>query len=167
MMLGLSLIAFTRLHVAISLVAIVAGLVYFAGSKGGASRNAFMAFTILTSVTGFMFPPKPVGPPFIFGVISLIVLGIACFALYARSLAGRWRTVFVVTALLAQWLNMIVLVVQSFQKIGPLNRLAPSGNEPVILIGQAAVAAVIAWLGWRNLRPGRTVLPGVTQPTQL
>lgn len=148
MMLGLPLATFTQLHVAISIVAIVAGLFYFAGFGGRVMRGAFLLFTVLTSVTGFMFPPKPIGPPFIFGVVSLILLAIALIALYGRGLAGGRRTVFLLTALIAQWLNMVVLVVQSFQKIPALNALAPTGTEPPFLAAQALVVAVLAWLGF-------------------
>ena len=155
MVLGLSLAAFTQLHVAISLVAIAAGIVFFAGAVAGrwpARTNVvFLFFTVLTSVTGFLFPPKPIGPPFIFGVVSLVVLAIALYALYGRKLAGGWRRVFLVTALFAQWLNMVVLVVQSYQKIPGLNALAPTGTEPPFLLTQGAVLIAVAYAAWALL----------------
>lgn len=154
--LGLSLPAFTELHVVISLVGIAAGLVFFAALAGGRwlslINGLFLVFTILTSVTGFLFPPKPIGPPFIFGVVSLVVLAIALYALYGRKLAGGWRRVYLVAALFAQWLNMVVLVVQSYQKIPALHALAPLGNEPALLATQAVVAVVILYLAWATLR---------------
>lgn len=155
MMLGLSLAAFTKLHVIISLIAIGAGLVFFlAVARGrwpGAVNAVFLAFTILTSVTGFLFPPKPIGPPFIFGVISLLLLAVALYALLGRGAAGRWRQVYLVTALVAQWLNMVVLIVQSFQKIPALNAFAPTGTEPPLLAAQAVLLAGVALVGWRVL----------------
>lgn len=154
--LGLSLPAFTELHVVISLIGIVAGLVFFAALTGGRwlslVNGLFLVFTILTSVTGFLFPPKPIGPPFIFGVVSLVVLAIALYALYGRKLAGGWRRVFLVAALFAQWLNMVVLVVQSYQKIPALHALAPLGNEPVLLATQGVVALVVLYFAWKALR---------------
>jgi hypothetical protein len=153
---GLSLAAFTQLHVVISLVGIVAGLVFFAALTGGRwlspVNGLFLVFTILTSITGFLFPPKPIGPPFIFGVVSLVVLAVALYALYGRKLAGGWRRVFLATALFAQWLNMVVLVVQSYQKIPALHALAPTGGEPALLATQGAVAVVILYLAWATLR---------------
>lgn len=154
--LGLSLPAFTELHVAISLIGIIAGLAFFAALTGGrwlSLINAlFLAFTILTSATGFLFPPKPIGPPFIFGVVSLVVLAIALYALYGRKLSGGWRRLYLVTALFAQWLNMVVLVVQSYQKIPTLHALAPTGGEPAVLATQAVVALLILYAGWATLR---------------
>ncbi len=112
----------------------------------------FLAFTILTSVTGFLFPPKPIGPPFIFGVVSLILLAASLLALYGKRLAGGWRTLFLVTALLAQWLNMVVLVVQSYQKLPFLHALAPTGGEPAVLASQGVVLVLILFTGWQTLR---------------
>jgi hypothetical protein len=112
----------------------------------------FLVFTILTSVTGFLFPPKPIGPPFIFGVVSLVVLAVALYALYGRKLSGGWRRVYLVTALFAQWLNMVVLVVQSYQKIPALHALAPIGNEPALLATQGVVAVLILYFAWKVLR---------------
>lgn len=155
MMLGLSLAAFTQLHVAISLVAILAGIVVFAAAARGAwmrrTNAVFLLFTILTSVTGFMFPPKPIGPPFVFGVISCVLLAVALYALYGAKLAGRWRPAYFLAALVAQWLNMVVLVVQSFQKIPALNAFAPTGTEPPFLAAQGVALLLVLWAGWKTV----------------
>lgn len=155
MMLGLSLPHFTLLHVVISLVGIVAGVVFFAAATRGrwlAQVNAtFLVFTILTSVTGFLFPPKPIGPPFIFGVVSLILLAVALYALYGAKLSGPWRRVYFATALLAQWLNMVVLIVQSFQKVPALHALAPTGAEPAVGAAQVVLLALIGYAAWATL----------------
>lgn len=157
MVLGLSLPMFTLLHSAISIIAIAAGLIYFVwlGLRRhwlDAVNNLFLLFTALTSITGFLFPPKPIGPPFIFGVVSLLLLAIALFALYRGRLAGAWRPAYLISALLAQWLNMVVLVVQSYQKIPALHAFAPTGAEPPVLATQAAVLLLVLLLGWRVLR---------------
>ena len=161
MVLGLSLAAFTQLHVLISLVGIVAGVVFFAGAVAGRwprfANAVFLIFTVLTSVTGFFFPPKPIGPPFIFGVISLVALAVACFALFGRHGVGRWRLVYLAPALFAQWLNTVVLVVQSFQKIPALNALAPTGTEPPFLLTQGVVAILVAYAAWVLLWRNRNV----------
>lgn len=153
---GLSLEAFTQLHVAISLVGIFAGIVFFAVLIAGrwmSLWNAlFLVFTVLTSVTGFFFPPKPIGPPFVFGVISLAVLAIGLFALYGKHLSGGWRPTYLGTALFAQYLNMVVLIVQSYQKIPALNALAPTGTEPAFLATQGALLVATIYTGWRTLR---------------
>jgi hypothetical protein len=133
MMLGLSLSAFTTLHVVISLIAIVAGLIVMFGMLGSNKMptltGLFLLFTILTSVTGLMFPFEKLLPSHILSIISLVLLAIACIALYVTRLAGASRWIYVVTALLSLYINMFVLVVQSFLKIPALAAIAP-GNPP-------------------------------------
>jgi hypothetical protein len=106
-------------------------------------------------VTGFLFPPKPIGPPFIFGVISLVVLAVALYALYDRKVAGRWRATYLAAVLFAQWLNLIVLVVQAFRKVPTLNALAPTGSEQPFVAAQALAALLVAVLGWKTIRGGK------------
>jgi hypothetical protein len=105
MILGLSLAAFTYLHVAISLVAIAAGFVVIVGMICARRLTAitllFLVTTALTSVTGFLFPFKGVTPGIVIGILSLIVLLLATVALYGRSLAGAWRGTCVITAAVA------------------------------------------------------------------
>src|SRR5690349_12834985 len=126
MIVGLSVAAFTLLHVIISLVAIAAGVVVVAAMVSGtASRSwtaLFLATTILTSVTGFMFPSTSFGPPHVVGLISLVVLAVAVFALYLKRLSGLWRPAYIVTTIAALYLNVFVGVVQAFQKIPFLQR---------------------------------------------
>ncbi len=133
MMLGLSLSAFTILHVIISLIAIVAGLIVMFGmvnsTRSAGLTAIFLLFTVLTSVTGFMFPFNGVTPGILIGILSCILLAIACIALYSMHLAGPWRWIYVVTALVSLYLNVFVLVIQSFLKIPPLHEIAP-GNPP-------------------------------------
>jgi hypothetical protein len=161
MVLGLSLAVFTQLHVVISLVGIAAGVVFFAGAVAGrwprVANGVFLLFTVATSATGFLFPPKPIGPPFIFGVISLIALALAFFALFGRHGVGHWRLVYLAPALFAQWLNTVVLVVQSFQKIPALNALAPTGTELPFVMVQSVVAALVAYTAWMLLWRNRNV----------
>lgn len=155
-MLGLSLEQFTILHVGISLLGIINGIGFFImlakGSWSSRANTLFLIFTILTSVTGFMFPPKPIGPPFIFGVVSLVVLALALFALYGRGGKDWWRVFYLGLALFAQYLNTVVLIVQSFQKIKPLNALAPTGAEPPVLAAQALLLMFTLYLGWKTVR---------------
>jgi hypothetical protein len=160
MMLGLSLQAFTILHVIISLVAIAAGLVVFYQMLNSQFSPVwtlvFLVTTILTSVTGFMFPIAAFTPALGFGIISLVVLAVALYALYSQHLAGAWRWIYVVTALFALYLNVFVLVVQSFQKIPALNALAPKGSEPPFAIAQAVVLAAFLYFGYCAVKAFRT-----------
>lgn len=161
MILGMSVSAFTTLHVIISLIGIAAGLYVLAGMIGGRKSPVwtaiFLAFTVLTSVTGFFFKSAQIGPPHIIGAISLVVLAIALHAHYGAQLSGRWRWIFVVTALVALYLNVFVGVIQAFQKLRFLQPLAPTQSEPPFLAAQLAVLAIFIVGGWLAVRryPGR------------
>jgi hypothetical protein len=161
-MLGLGLSAFTTLHVVISLIAIVAGLIVMFGMLGtyhaGGLAAIFLILTILTSVTGFMFPFNGVTPAILVGILSCVLLAIACIALYAMKAAGPWRWIYVLTALISLYLNVFVLVIQSFLKIPPLHEIAP-GNPPAgpafaVVQGVVLVFFVIMTIQvWRRYRP--------------
>jgi hypothetical protein len=151
MILGMSLSTFTTFHVVPSLIGIVAGFVVLAGmfgsKKPGGWTALFLATTVLTSVTGFLFPFSTFGPAHVVGAISLVVLAAAICALYVGHLAGFWRWIYVVGALLALYLNVFVGVVQAFQKLPFLASLAPTQSEPPFLIAQFAVMAVFLAFG--------------------
>ena len=164
MIIGLSTGSFTLLHVAISLVAILAGVVVvaamIAGTRSRAWTALFLATTIATSVTGFMFHSQSFGPPHIIGAISLVILALAVYALYVRHLAGYWRPVYIVSAVVALYLNVFVGVVQAFQKIPLLQALAPTQTEMPFLEAQIAVLVIVAAFGLlalRRFRPGGTL----------
>ena len=145
MVLGMSLATFTMVHVIISLIGIVCGIiVMFAmlGSHRVSGLTAiFLLSTVLTSATGFLFPFTQLLPSHMIGLISLVLLAIACIALYAMRLAGPWRWIYVVTALVSLYLNVFVLVIQSFLKIPVLHALAPSvpPSEPPFAVIQGLV----------------------------
>ena len=145
MILGMSLSAFTMLHVIISLIGIVSGLVVLFGLFGSRTMPGmtalFLLTTVLTSATGFLFPFDKLLPSHMVGILSLVLLAIACIALYGMKLAGAWRWIYMLTAMIALYLNVFVLVIQSFLKIGPLHALAPSvpPSEPPFAIVQGIV----------------------------
>jgi len=156
MVLGLSLSAFTTLHVVISLVAIVSGFVAVYRMLG-ANRidgwtTLFLVTTVLTSVTGFLFPLSGLTPALIFGIVSMVVLAIALSALYVFRLGGAWRPIYVVTALVALYLNSFVGVVQAFQKLAFLQPFAPTQSEAPFAIAQLILLALMLWLGYRAVR---------------
>jgi hypothetical protein len=162
MVLGMSLSAFTTLHVVISLIAILAGLIVMFGMLGSNPMPGltaiFLLFTILTSATGFLFPFNGVTPGDVVGALSLVLLLIACIALYVMKLSGGWRWIYVVTALISLYLNVFVLVIQSFLKIPALTALAP-GNPPTgpvfaVVQGIVLVFFVVMIIGAvRRFRP--------------
>jgi hypothetical protein len=165
MILGMSLATFVNLHVIISLIAIVAGIIVMFGMLGsrrpGGLTAIFLLLTILTSATGFLIPPllsEKLLPSHIIGGLSLLLLLIACIALYAMKLSGAWCRIYVLTALLALYFNVFVLVIQSFLKIPALAAVAP-GNPPsgpvfAVVQGIVLVFFVLMIIGaWRRFRP--------------
>jgi hypothetical protein len=148
MILGMGLSTFVLVHVIISLIGIAVGFIVMFGMLGSSRMPgwtaSFLLLTILTSATGFLIPPllfEKLLPSHMIGVLSLLLLAIACYALYGQKLSGSWRWIFVVTALLAQYFNVFVLVIQSFLKVGPLHALAPSvpPSEPPFAIAEGIV----------------------------
>jgi hypothetical protein len=158
MVLGLSLSTFTMVHVIISLIGIVTGFIVLYGLFGShrmpGMTALFLLSTILTSVTGFLFPFDKLLPSHIVGIVSLVMLAIACVALYVMKLSGAWRWIYTLTAMIALYLNVFVLVIQSFLKIGPLHALAPGEPPFAVVQGLVLVFFVIAIIGAvRRFRP--------------
>jgi hypothetical protein len=155
---------FTLIHVVISVVGIVAGLVVVGGLMAGARLDLwtamFLACTVFTSVSGFGFPSNVIAPAHVVGVLSLLLLALCLAARYWKQMNRRWRTTYVVTAVTALYLNVFVLVVQLFTKTPPLAQLAPTQSEAPFAITQALVFALFAWLGWAALRGFRVPRPG-------
>jgi hypothetical protein len=158
--LGMPAATYTLIHVLISLVGIASGFVAIYGLIGGKRLDRmtalFLTTTVLTSVTGFLFPFHGVTPAINLGILSLVVLAIAVAARYALHLTGPWRTTYVITAMIAQYFNCFVLVVQSFEKIPALKSLAPTQKEPPFAIAQGlvlvafVVLTIYAVKGFRN-----------------
>ena len=156
MLLGLSLSAFTQLHVAISLIGIGSGLVVLLGMLASLRLNAltgvFLVTTLLTSLTGFLFPFKGITPGIVVGILSCIVLVPAVLARYAFALHGAWRWIYVVASTIALWFNVFVLIVQLFEKVPALHALAPTGSEPPFKIAQLTTLVIFAILGFLAVR---------------
>ena len=151
MIFGLSIPAFTTLHVVISLIAIATGLLVLAAMLNSNRANGlteiFLATTVLTSVTGFLFPTSSFTPAQAFGYLSLVLLAVALAALYGFHLARAWRRIYVATAVTALYLNCFVLVVQMFQKLPRLHALAPNQSEPPLQIAQGLLLLAFIVLG--------------------
>jgi hypothetical protein len=165
MIFGMTVANFIALHVVISVVAIFAGFIVVGGMFSNAGLAGWTAFflatTLLTNITGFMFPLNGLTPALAVGLISTLFLVVALIALYVKQLTGIWRAVYVVTAMVGLYLNVFVFIVQSFQKVSFLNPFAPKGTEPPFVIAQAVALIVFVLLGWMALRafhPRRVVM---------
>jgi hypothetical protein len=148
---------FTLIHVLISLIGIAAGLVvvygFVAGMRLPAWNAVFLVMTILTSVTGFFFPFHGITPGIVVGVISLVVLAVAVLAWNKK-----WSKTYIVTATIAEFFNVLVLIVQSFMKIAPLHALAPKGTEPITNVAKLVALVLFVVLAWVAIRRKRFVL---------
>ena len=152
---------FTLVHVLLSLIGIVSGLVVAFAMLGsrrpGGWTLVFLATTVATSVTGFGFHREELLPSHVVGGISLALLGTAIVALYVFALQSAWRPLYVVTAIASLYLNVFVLVVQVFQKAPVLHALAPTQKEAPFVVAQVLVLLAFAVLGAaavRRFRPG-------------
>jgi hypothetical protein len=144
--------ALTFAHVLISVAGIVSGFIVLFGLLAAKPLPGwtalFLLSTVATSVTGFIFFPfHHFMPSHGVGIISLVVLAVALFARYVRRLAGAWRWIYVITAVLALYLNVFVLIVQAFLKVPALNALAPKQTEPPFVHTQLVVMGLFAVLG--------------------
>jgi hypothetical protein len=151
---------FTIIHVLITLVGIVSGLVVLFGMLGNRRLDGwtliFLMFTVATSVTGFFFPFHGVTPAIILGLLSLIALLPTILARYGFTMHGPWRGVYVIGAVVALYFNCFVLVVQLFAKVPALHALAPKGNEPPFGAAQGLVLlffVITGALSFRQFRP--------------
>jgi hypothetical protein len=148
--------ALTLFHVAISLIAIASGFVVayglFNSSRMPRTTLVFLVTTFLTSLTGFVFFQRDeLLPSHITGVIALIVLVPTCLALYTKKLAGSWRRIYAIGAVLSLYLNVFVLVVQLFLKVPALHALAPgapANPEPPFKIAQGVVLLLFVAIGF-------------------
>ena len=147
---GTGILILTIVHVAISLIGIGSGFVMIYGfvtnKRFEQATAVFLATTILTSLTGFLFPIEKFTPGLAIGILSLIALGVAVWALYRKHLGGGWRTAFVVTAMISQYFNFAILIIQSYQKVPALHELAPTQTEPPFAVTQLTVLVLFVAL---------------------
>jgi hypothetical protein len=147
---------YTLVHVLLSVIGIVAGLVVVGGLMAGMRLDrwvgVFLVATVLTNVTGFGFPFVTLLPSHIVGALSLLVLAVAILAWYGRRLAGRWGRTFVVLSVVALYLNVFVLMAQLLQKIPRLAELAPNPQAPAFMATQGLVLVLFVGLGWGALQ---------------
>jgi len=143
---------FTAFHVLISLIGILSGFVAIAGMVRSKPldwwTDLFLVTTVATSVTGFLFPFNGFTPAIGTGIISMIVLTLAIVALRVKHLQGPWARTYAITAVMAQYFNFFVLIVQSFRRVPVLHALAPTESEPPFAIAQLVALIAFVALGY-------------------
>ena len=148
MILGMTTLTFV--HVMLSLIGIVSGIIVMIGMFGAKRLDGwtalFLVSTVATSVTGFLFPFHRFMPSHGVGIVSMIALVVAILARYRFHLVGGWRRTYVITAMVALYLNVFVLIAQAFQKVPALKAMAPTQSEPPFLIAQLVVMALFVVL---------------------
>jgi hypothetical protein len=134
------------IHVLISFAGIFSGFLALFGLLATRPLDRwtaiFLSTTVATSLTGFVLPADRLLPSHIAGIISMVALGLAIYARYAARLAGGWRKTYVISAILALYLNVFVLIVQAFLKVPVLKALAPTQSEPPFALTQGVVLIV-------------------------
>jgi len=147
---------YTQIHVLLSLIGIVAGLIVVYGlltsQRLTTLTHVFIWTTVATTLTGFGFPFNGFTPALGTGIVSTLLLILVVVAYYVKKLAGPWRKVYVITAVAALYLNVFVLIVQSFLKIPALHALAPQGNEPPFAIAQGITLLIFIALGYLSVK---------------
>jgi hypothetical protein len=152
----MDLTALTWVHTGLSLIALGAGIPVAMGLLRSEAAKfwtlVFLATSVLTSVSGFLFPFSRFGDSHWVGLLSLIVLAAAIAAQYLFRFRGAWRWIYAVGALLALYFNVFVLVAQLFKKVPALKAAAPTLMEPPFLIAQLVVLVFFVWLLWKAAR---------------
>ena len=161
---------FTLIHVVISVLGIIAGLVLTGGFLAGVGLDgwsaAFLITTALTSATGFGFPNASVTPAQVVGGLSLVILAVAAAARYWRRLDGWWRDVYVIACVAALYFNVFVLIAQLFAKTPALKELAPTQSEPAFALTQLLVLVLFVGIGVAAVRGVRraSIINVLNQP---
>ena len=154
---------FLGIHTDLSVIAIIAGIVVLIGllqaERLGTWTALFLLTAVLTDVTGFFLPAAKLLPSHIVGIISLVVLIPAILGRYVYHLAGAWRPIYVVGALVTLFFLVFVAIAQSFAKIPSLHPLAPTQSEPPFAIAQLVNLALFLLLGYLSVRRFHPVLP--------
>jgi hypothetical protein len=167
MILGMSTSTFTLVHVLLSVAGIGSGFIVVFGLLNRKRLDGwtaiFLVTTILTSVTGFLFPITHITPGIILGILSLLVLTPTLIARYLYHLHGGWRSTYVISAMVALYFNCFVGVVQAFEKVPALKALAPTQKEPPFAIAQLALLILFVVLGVVSVKKFRIDEPMVAR----
>lgn len=142
---------YTLIHVVISVLGILSGLIVVGGLIAGSRFHKLIGFflitTLVTTITGFGFPFVGITPAHVVGILSLSALSGALVALYGKKLRNSWHRAFVILSVTSLYLNVFVLLAQLLQKIPALSALSPTPSAPAFAATQGIVLLIFVWLG--------------------
>lgn len=145
------LTALIIIHTALSLIALAVGTSVITDLLGAQQRESltklFLATSVLTSATGFLFPFTQFLPSHGVAIVALLVLAVIIPARYRYQLRGAWRWIYASGAVASLYFLVFVLIAQLFTKIPALQAAAPTLSEPPFAVTQAVVFVLFAGLG--------------------
>ena len=143
--------SYTIIHTVISLIAIFTGIAVLFGMLARKRLDGwtkwFLITAAATTITGFFFPFHGFTPAIGLGIISLPFLALTIYARYPKHLAGAWRWIYAIGAVICLYFNLFVLVVQAFEKVPALHTMAPTQTESPFKLTQLIVLATFILLG--------------------
>lgn len=151
-----SLLIVTWVHVAISVVMLIAGIVVVRGLLQGRDSGAwtvvFLVTAIATNAGGFAFPFVKLLPSHITAIIALVLLAVMLLARYAFAPTRFWRGVWAAGLVFTLFFDVFVLVAQAFGKVPVLHQFAPTGGEPPFAVVELIVLALFIFLAVKAVR---------------
>jgi hypothetical protein len=146
-----NLLAF--LHLLFSLFAIGAGgKVLFGLLAQKPFRNwtsIFLRCTLVASVTALLTPIHPFSVTHGLAMLAVYASGAAFLAWCKFHLAGRWRSIYVLSIAAVLCCNILFVTMQAFPRI-PV--MASMQSAPVLLLSQLALTVPVILLGMAALR---------------
>lgn len=148
----MSLPAFTALHVAISLLALVLGvpavLRLFGVALSSVWTGLFILLAAATSATGFMFPFVGVTPAFVIGVVAGLVLAVVV----AGQVLGRWPALQAGGIVASHYLLVFVTIAQIFNKTLVVNDAGQTVAGLAFGVSEGAALLVYVVVGAKAVR---------------
>jgi hypothetical protein len=133
----------TFLHVASALVAIGFGAIVLVGILTRELLNKwpvrFLKCSLVTSVTGLLFPFHQFLPTHWAYMLSVYLSGAAVLAWRKFHFAGVWSSIFAMSIPIVLYLDVLAVIVQVFKHTPSLTALAPTLSESPFLVTEFVV----------------------------
>ena len=141
----------TFLHVVSALLAIGFGAIVLVGILTRELLNKwavrFLRCSLITSLTGLLFPFHPFIPTHWAYMLSVYLSGAAFLAWRKFHFAGVWSSIFAISIPIVLYLDVLAVIVQIFKHIPSLMALAPTLSESPFLVTEFVVLMPFAMYG--------------------